>query len=81
MTEATDESVIDEESSSTFASFLPVAFFHAVLGLSMDPKDPKDESESVSMMAKVLSPILEMLLMDPLRSKTDPPSLYIELHE
>ena len=61
----------------------PVAFFHAVLGLSMDPKDPKEESESVSMMARVRSPILEILLIEDLRSsKIEPPlSLYMELQE
>ena len=71
MTEATDESRED----STF-----VAFFQAVFGLSMDPKEANDESESVSMIAKVLSPILEMLLMEDFRSKTEA-VLYIELHE
>ena len=34
------------------------AFFQAVFGLSMDPNDSNEDSESVSMSAKVRSPIL-----------------------
>lgn len=84
ITEATDESEmieVESPSSSSSMTFLaPVdlsIFFQAVLGLSMDPKEPREESESVSMMAKVLSPILEMLLMEGCRSRpelySDPP--------
>ena len=36
----------------------------------MDPNEPKLESESVSMMARVRSPMREMLLMEDFRSKT-----------
>ena len=35
------------------------AFFQAVFGLSMDPNDSKEDSESVSISAKVRSPILK----------------------
>ena len=35
------------------------AFFQAVFGLSMDPNDSNEDSESVSMSAKVRSPILK----------------------
>ena len=47
-----------------------MAFFQAVLGLSMEPNEPKLDSESVSIMASVRSPIREILLMEDLRSKT-----------
>ena len=49
-----------------------------VSGLFHSNSSLLDESESVSMIAKVLSPILEMLLMEDFRSKA---VLYIELHE
>lgn len=92
MTEATDESVIVDmtevvSSSSSSEAWGLWFFFQAVLGLSMEPNEPKDESESVSMISKVRSPILEMLLMEDLRSnpppmKEEPPSpLYIEPQE
>ena len=42
-------------------------FLHAVLGLSIEPNEPNEESESVSIMANVLSPILDMLLIDEVR--------------
>ena len=35
------------------------AFFQAVFGLSMDPNDSNEDSESVSISAKVRSPILK----------------------
>ena len=38
------------------------AFFQAVFGLSMDPNDSKEDSESVSISAKVRSPILKFII-------------------
>ena len=57
------------------------AFFQAVFGLSIDPNDSKEDSESVSISAKVRSPILEILLMEDFRSSTDPPLYIDELQE